>query len=172
MADFTIDYLQVKLEEKIPLSEQDIKHIGEQKRDFFKDTPGILLACTLLIMAVAYYFLHGEWTNLRYYHYIVFVLAGLALFSLLYLTIWLVFRNFRNNWERDIKNGKNKLSSVIISYHKTEHGEYIVTFAGRHKGEKIRMPVKKTDYYNYQIGTKVLVTYLKYSKEVLELTAI
>jgi hypothetical protein len=172
MKGFSIDYLQVKLQENIPLSNEEIKHIDKQRRDFFKNTSGILITCTLLIMAIAYYFLQNELTNFQYYHYFLFAFAGFALFSLFYLIVWLTFINFRNNWEKDITNGKNKLSSVIIGLHKTEYDEYIITFAGRHKGEKIKIPVKKSDYYNYQIGTKVVVTYLKYSKESLELTVI
>lgn len=172
MTDFSIDYLQVKLEENIPLSAEEIKQIDKQRREFFKNTPGMLLACTLLIIAIAYYFLQNEWINFQYYHYFLFALAGFTLFSFSYLIVWLTFRNFRNNWEKDITNGKNKLASVIIGLHKTEHDEYIITFAGRHKAEKIVIPVKKSDYYNYPIGTKVVITYLKYSKELLNLTAI
>lgn len=172
MTDIPIDYLQIKLQENIPLSDDEIKHIDKQRREFFKNTPGILFACTLLIMAIAYYFLQNEFSNSQYYGYILFASAGFALFGFSYLIIWLTFRNFKTNWEKDITNGKNKLSSVIINRHKTENDEYIVTFAGRHKDEKIRIPVKKVVYYNYPIGTKVLVTYLKYSNEVLELTEI
>ena len=81
----------------------------------------------------------------------------------------LTFINFKSNWKKDIANGKNKLSSVIISHHTTEY-EHMITFAGPHKGEKIRMPVKKEDYDHFKIGTKVHVIYLKYSKEVLVLS--
>lgn len=170
MTNSPIDYLQIKLQENIPLSEEEIKYIDKQRREFFKNTSGILLACTLLIMAIAYYFIRNEFSNFQYYHYVLFVFAGFALFSFFYFIIWLTLRNFKKNWEKDITNGKNKLSSVIISRHKTENDEYIITFAGRHKDEKIRIPVKKEDYYNCQIGAKVLVTYLKYSNEALEIT--
>ncbi|MRG45709.1 hypothetical protein GFS24_11320 [Chitinophaga sp. SYP-B3965] len=159
-----IDYLQINLQENIPLSDEEIKHIDKQRSEFFKNAPGVLLACTLLIMAIAYYFLQNEFSP------VWFVFAGLVLFGFFYLMIWLTFRYFKSNWKKDIANGKNKLSSVIINRHKTENDEYIFTFAGRHKAEKIKIPVKKADYYKYQPGTKVLVTYLKYSKEVLELT--
>ncbi|WP_436486531.1 hypothetical protein [Chitinophaga sp. ARDCPP14] len=169
MTHFPIDYFQVVLQENIPLSEDEIKHIDKQRSEFFKDAPGILMTATLFIMAIAYYFIQHE-INLQYYHYILFVFAGIAMFGLFYLFVWLTFRSFKNDWKKDIINGKNKLSSVIISRHKTENDEYIVTFAGRHKGEKFSLPVKKADYYHYPIGTKVLVSYLKYSKEVLEIT--
>jgi hypothetical protein len=172
MINIPIDYLQIKLQENIPLSDDEIKHIDKQRREFFKDIPGILLACTLLIMAIAYYFLQSEFSNFQYYGYILFAFAGLALFGFFYLMIWLIFIRFKNNWDKDIINGKNKLSSVIVNRHKTENDEYIITFAGQHKDEKIRIPVKKVEYYNYPIGTRVLVTYLKYSNEVLELTEI
>ncbi|MEZ2443494.1 hypothetical protein AB6805_17340 [Chitinophaga sp. RCC_12] len=169
MTHFRIDYSQVELQENIPLNEEEIKHIDKQQSEFFNDAPTILMTSTLFIMAIAYYFIQHE-INLQYYHYILFVFAGLALFGILYLFVWLTFRSFKNNWKKDILNGKNKLSSVIISRHKTENDEYIMTFAGRHKSEKFRFPVKKADYYQYPIETKVLVSYLKYSKEVLEIT--
>ncbi|SKD09068.1 hypothetical protein SAMN05660461_4947 [Chitinophaga ginsengisegetis] len=168
MTNIPIDYLQIVLQENIPLSDEEIAHIDKQRREFFKNTTGILMAGTLLIMAIAYYFIQNELINFRYY--VLFVFAGFAMFSFFYLIVWLTFRNFKKNWEKDIRHGKNKLSSVIISRHKTENDEYMLTFAGRHKGEKFRIPVKKADYYRYETGAKARVTYLKYSKEALELS--
>jgi hypothetical protein len=169
MTNFPVDYLRVELQENIPLSDEELQYLDKKQRAFFKDTPGILAACTLLILAIAYYFVQNEIAKFQYYHYILFVFAGFALFGFFYLIIWLTYKYFKKRWKKDIAHGKSKLWSVIIDRHKTENDEYIITFAGRNKNEKIRIPVKKVDYYNYPIGTKVCVTYLKYSNEAFEL---
>ena len=43
MTNLPIDYLQIKLQENIPLSEEEIKYIDKQRREFFKNASGILL---------------------------------------------------------------------------------------------------------------------------------
>jgi len=72
------------------------------------------------------------------------------------------------NWKKDKLNGKNKLTSVVINRDKTEHAEYL-TFAGPFKNEKIRIEVKQEDYNRYKAGSKVVVTYLKFSKKALKI---
>lgn len=60
--------------------------------------------------------------------------------------MWLIYKYFLKKWKKDIANGKNKLASIIIYRHKTENDEYIITFAGRNKHKKIRLPAEWTDY--------------------------
>ncbi|MBP2618773.1 hypothetical protein [Chryseobacterium jejuense] len=111
----------------------------------------------------------NEFKNFKYYHYILFIAAAVALYLFFLIIHWLIYQYFKGRWKKDIENGKNRLKSIIIPKHKTENDEYILTFAGCNNEEKIRLPVEKKVYYEYETGTKVMVTYLKYSKEVLSL---
>lgn len=64
---------------------------------------------------------------------------------------------------------KNKLSSIVIGFDTTEYGEYL-TFTGLAKKDKIRILVKKEDYFRYKPRTKVVVIYLKYSKTAISIS--
>lgn len=169
MTKVIIDYSQVHLQENIPLSEEEVNRIARHKRDFSKDFSGVVLAVMMIIMLMAAYFLKNEFKNFKYYHYILFIGVAVAFYLFFYLIHRLIYQYLKGRWKKDIKNGKNRLKSIIISKHKTEGDEYILTFAGCHKGDKIRLPVEKTAYYQYEKGARVMVTYLKYSKEVLTL---
>jgi len=164
-----IDYSQIFLQENIPLNEEEINKIADHKKDFFKDFSGAVIAVIIIVMLMAAFFLQNEFKNFKYYHYILFFGGAVALYLFFALIHWLLYQYFKGRWKKDLENGKNRLSSMVISRHKTENDEYMMTFAGRHKGEKIMLPVEKTVYYQYELGTKVMVTYLKYSKEILSL---
>ncbi|MEJ5105335.1 hypothetical protein [Chryseobacterium sp. MYb328] len=169
MTKVLIDYSQIHLQENIPLNEEELHRIAIHKRDFFKDFSGVVLAVIILVMLTGAYFLQNEFKNFKYYHYLLFFGVAVALYLFFLLMHWLLYQYFKGRWKKDIQNGKNRLESIIISKHKTEGDEYIITFAGCHKGKKIMLSVEKTDYDQYEIGTKVMVTYFKYSKEVLSL---
>ncbi|MEY8758815.1 hypothetical protein [Chryseobacterium tongliaoense] len=169
MADISIDYSQIQLQENIPLSEEEINRIAIQKRDFFKDTPGILLAGIIIIALIAAFVLKDEFINFKPYHYVAGICILMTFYFFCYFGIWLIYKYSVKNWEKDIKDGKNQLTSIVTYRHTTENDEYIITFAGRHKHEKIKLPVEKIYYNHYKIGTRVTVTYLKYSKIVLTL---
>ncbi|HCA06772.1 hypothetical protein [Chryseobacterium sp.] len=169
MAKTSIDYSQIELQEHIPLTEEEINSIADQKQDFFKHVPGVLILVILLMVLMACYLLKDKFHDFKYYHYLLFFGITLALYAFFYGIMYLVYIYFVKNWEKDIKSGKNRLTSFIISAHKTENDEYIITFSGRNRKEKIRLPVSKSDYLNYHVGTKVVVVYLKYSKTVISL---
>lgn len=169
MRKVLIDYSQIYLQENIPLNEEEVNIIVINKRDFFKNFSGVVIAVIMLMMLIAAYFLQNEFKNFKYYHYILFIAVAIALYLIFLIIHRLIYQYFKGRWKKDIENGKNKLRSVIISKHKTESDEYIITFAGCHKGEKIRLPVEKKDYDEYDMGTKVTVSYLKYSKKILSL---
>ncbi|PIF43157.1 hypothetical protein CLU96_0061 [Chryseobacterium sp. 52] len=169
MAETSIDYSQIELQEKIPLTEEERNTIAIQKQDFFKHVPGVLLSVILLMILIACYLLKDEFHDFKYYHYLLFFGVALALYAFFYCMMYLVYTYSVKNWEKDIQNGKNRLTSIIISRHETENDEYIITFSGRNRKEKIRLPVSKADYLNYHAGTKVVVIYLKYSKTVISL---
>lgn len=172
MTNVLIDYSQIHLQENIPLDEKDIRHIANHKKDFFKDFSGVVIAVIIIVMLMASYFLQNEFKNFKYYHYILFFCSAVALYLFFTLVHWLLYQYFKGRWKKDLENGKNRLSSIVISRHKTENDEYMMTFAGRHNSEKIRLPADKTDYYRFEPGTKVVVTYFKYSKEILSLESI
>ncbi|MCT2562876.1 hypothetical protein [Chryseobacterium herbae] len=169
MAENSIDYSQIKLQENIPLTEEERNTIAVQKQDFFKHVPGVLLLVIILMVLMACYLLKDEFHDFKYYHYLLFLGIALMLYAFFYGIMHLVYFYSVKNWEKDIQNGKNKLTSIIISRHKTENDEYIITFSGRNRKEKIRLPVSKDDYLGYNVGTKVVVVYLKYSKTVISL---
>lgn len=169
MGKVSIDYSQIQLEENIPLTDSELNNINVQRKGFFKDAPGILLAVMILIILIACYLLKDEFINFKYYHYILFFCVASALYAFFYLIMYLVYMYFVQNWEKDIRNGKNSLKSIITSQHTTENDEYIFTFSGRNKDEKIKLPVSKDDYLRYKTGMQVAVVYLKHSKVVLSL---
>lgn len=169
MTKVLIDYSQIYLRENIPLSEEEVNTIATHKRDFFKDFSGVVIAVIMITTLITAFFLKNEFKNFKYYHYILFIAAAVALYLFFLIIHWLIYQYVKGRWKKDIENGKNRLKSIIISKHKTEGDEYIITFAGCRQGEKIRLPVEEKDYYQYETGTKVTVTYLKYSKEVLSL---
>jgi len=163
-----MDNSEIQLQENIPLSDIDLKYIETQQKAFAKTLPTVFAICTLFTMGFISLCVKDNFINFNYYDYILFVGAGFAMFGFCYFIGWSLNRYDNYNWKKDKTYGKNKLTSVIISRDKTEYGEYL-TFAGRLKKDKIRLKVKQGDYDHYQIGTKVLVTYLKFSKEALEL---
>ncbi|WP_123947411.1 MnhB domain-containing protein [Chryseobacterium pennae] len=169
MTKVLIDYSQIHLQENIPLNEEELNRIAIHKRDFYKDFSGVVIAVIMIVMIMAGYFLKNEFKNFKYYHYLLFIGVAVALYLFFLLMHWLLCQYFKGRWKKDIKNGKNRLESIIISKHKTEGDEYIITFAGCHKGKKIRLPVEKTDYDQYEMGAKVVVNYFKYSQEVISL---
>ncbi|SDJ88810.1 hypothetical protein [Chryseobacterium jejuense] len=169
MTKVLIDYSQIYLQENIPLSEEEVNMIATHKKDFFKDFSGVVIAVIMITTLIAAFFLKNEFKNFKYYHYILFIAAAVSLYLFFLLIHWLIYQYVKGRWKKDLENGKNRLKSIIISKHKTEGDEYIITFAGCSKGEKIRLPVKKKVYDEYETGTKVMVTYFKYSKEVLSL---
>lgn len=125
---------------------------------------GILFLAIIAVLSVR----KETLDNLKYYDYIAFSCIGFLFFCFCYFFAWLADRYSKYNWKKDKLNGKNKLTSVVIKRDKTEHAEYL-TFSGPFKNEKIRIEVKPEDYDRYQIGSKVIVTYLKFSKQALEI---
>lgn len=161
----------IVLQENIPLSDSDLKLIETRLKSFKKVLPAILGGCTVLLMAFAAWCIGDTFAHLAYYEYILFAAAGLVMYAFCYGMAMLVHRYDIANWKKDKANGKNKLKSVVINRDKTEYGEYL-TFAGLAKEDKIRIKVDAKDYAVCQVGTKVSVTYLKFSKEALELVVV
>lgn len=168
MQDFLTDNSDIQLQENIPLSDQDLQHILIQQEALTKTVPIILGGATLFTMLLASLFIKDMFASFKYYDYILFAFGGLALFAFGYLISLIIITYDNRNWRKDKLNGKNKLKSVVINRDKTEYAEYL-TFAGPHINDKIRIRVKKEDYSRYEPGAKVLVTYLKYSREALEI---
>lgn len=162
-----IDNLEILLQENIPLNDEDLRHI-EMQQNIYKKIPIVLAFSTLFTMTFIALIIREDFSNFHYYDYILFVVSGFALFSFCYFIVWLLNRYDNSNWKKDKLNGKNRLTSIVINRDKSKYGEYL-TFAGKSKSNKIRIRVKQEDYPHYQIGTKVHVTYLKFSKEALGL---
>jgi hypothetical protein len=161
---------EIILQENIPLNDEDFKYFETQQKAY-KKTPIILSFCTLFTMTLIAWFIRDNFSSFHYYDYILFIAAGLALFAFGYFIAWLLNRYDNSNWKKDKSNGKSKLTSNVIKRDKTEYGEYL-TFAGKSKNDNLRIKVKQQDYSHYQIGTKVEVTYLKFSKVALNLIKI
>ncbi|MDW9382893.1 hypothetical protein [Chryseobacterium sp. JV558] len=169
MSDIQTDYPQLQLEENIPLSDEEIQKVETDQRKITQVAPAILGGCTLFVMALSAFFIKDDFSKFKYYDYILFAGAGLVLLGFAYLMYLLVTRYDRRNWKKDKISGKNKLSSIVIDSDTTEYGEYL-TFAGPAKNKKIRLLVTQEDYSRYKTGTKVVVTYLKYSKSVISIS--
>ncbi|WP_162799913.1 hypothetical protein [Pedobacter jeongneungensis] len=160
--------MEIRLEENIPLNDEDLKHIETQEKGVKNVLPFVLGGSISLLMAFTALLLKDHFADFKYYDYILFVGAGFAMYGFCYCFAWLVMSYDSANWKKDKAGGKNKLISVVINRDKTEHAEYL-TFAGPDKNGKIRIRVKPEDYSRYPIGTKVAVIYLKFSKEALAL---
>jgi len=161
--------MQIRLQENIPLTEEEIEQMETGQKAVMRIAVITLLAGMLFIGIIAALSVEKETLhNLKYYDYIAFTAIGLLMFSCCYCIAWLVDRYSKYNWKKDKLNGKNRLTSVVIGRDKTEYAEYL-TFSGRFKNEKIRIEVKQEDYNRYKIGSKVIVTYLKFSKMALDI---
>lgn len=169
MEDHQIDNSQIRLQENIPLSEEEVKQIETEQKKGMKVIVITLAVSILFIGIIAALSVDKEvFYTLKYYDYIVFVGIGLSLFVFCYSIAWLTDKYMRHNWKKDKLKGKNKLTTIVINRDKTEHAEYL-TFAGPLKNQKIRIEVKQEDYNRYKVGSKVIVTYLKFSKRALEI---
>lgn len=162
------DNFEVELQENIPLSDEDLQHILTAQRGFAKTIPIVLAGCTLFFMLFMSWLIRDKFATFKYYDYILFICAGLAMFGICYLMSLLVSTYDNRNWKKDKLNGKNRLRSVIINRDKTEYAEYL-TFAGKEAKDKIRIRVKEEDYSRLKVGAKIDITYLKYSREALKI---
>lgn len=170
MENHQIENSQIRLQENIPLTDDEIEQTEIDQKVFMRVAVITLVIGIFFLGIIAVLSVKKETLdNLKYYDYIAFSFIGLLFFSFCYLIAVLADRYNKYNWKKDKLNGKNKLTSVVINRDKTEHAEYL-TFAGPFRNEKIRIEVKQEDYNRYKIGSKVIVTYLKFSKKALEIT--
>lgn len=168
MENHQINYSQIRLQENIPLTEEEIRLMEEEQKGVMRMfvitfVIGILFIGIIGVLSVEKETLY----NLKYYDYIGFVGVGLILFVICFFIAWVADGYNIHNWEKDKSQGKNKLTSVVINRDKTEHAEYL-TFAGPLENQKIRIEVKQEDFSHYKIGAEVIVIYLKYSRRAIE----
>ncbi|MEJ2901135.1 hypothetical protein [Pedobacter panaciterrae] len=164
-----IENSQIRLQENIPLTEEEIKEMEIGQKATMRIVTITIIVGILFLGIIAVLSVEKETLdNLKYYDYIAFSCIALLFFSFCYFIAMLADRYNKYNWKKDKLNGKNKLTSVVINRDKTEHAEYL-TFAGPFKNEKIRIEVKQEDYNRYKAGSKVVVTYLKFSKKALKI---
>ncbi|RXM53396.1 MULTISPECIES: hypothetical protein [unclassified Chryseobacterium] len=161
---------KIQLQENIPFSTEEIKRIEAELKGFRKMISVILAFATVLVMGFIAFLMRDSQTQFKYYDYLLFVAGGFALFGFCYLIAQLVVWYDAANWKKDKVIGKNKLVSIVVGRDETEYGKYL-TFAGITGADKIRLRVKPEYYSHYPIGTKLSVTYLKFSKEVLYIQA-
>jgi len=159
-----IEDFKTKLLENIPLTNEEIGDMESRLNSFKAKMKVILSFTTVLVMVFVSFLIKDNFKTFRYYDYILFAVAGFALFGLGYLMGQLVLWYDTANW-------KNELVSIVINRDKTEYGEYF-TFAGANKNEKIRIKVAQEDYSRYAIGDRLSVIYLKFSKEALKINPI
>lgn len=162
------DDFKIQLQENLPFSSAEIEDIERKLKGFRKIIFIVIASATLLVMGFIVFLMKNSLAKFRYYDYLLFVAAGFALFGFCYLIGCLVLWYDTANWKKDKRIGKNKLLSIVIDQDTTEYGEYL-TFAGIGENDKIRLKVKSEDYSRYPKGTRLSVTYLKFSKEVLEI---
>jgi len=163
-----IEDFKTKLLENIPLTNEEIGDMESRLNSFKAKITIILSFATVLVMVFVSFLIKDNFKTFKYYDYILFAMAGFALFGLGYLMGQLVLWYDTANWKKDKAAGKNELVGIIINRDKTEYGEYF-TFAGANKNEKIRIKVAQEDYSRYAIGDRLSVIYLKFSKEALKI---
>jgi hypothetical protein len=169
MKEHRIDISQIHLQENIPLTEEEIRQFETTQKTALKIAVITITIAIPLLGAIAALSAKKETLyNLKYYDYVLFAGVGLFLFAFFYFMAWLADKFSKHNWQKDKLNGKSKLTSVVVNRHKTEDGQYL-TFAGPSENKKIRIEVEQADYNRYKIGSKVTVTYLKYSRKSLEI---
>ena len=170
MENHQIENSHVQLRENIPLTDAEIQQLDKGQKAVMGVVVTTIVIGMFFIGIIAVFSVEKETLdNLKYDDYIAFFCIGLLFFSFCYVIAWLANRYNQHNWKKDKINGKNKLTSVVINRDQTEHAEYL-TFAGPQKNGKIRIEVKQEDYNRFQIGSKVMVTYLKFSKKALEIS--
>lgn len=151
---------EIRLQENIPLSNEDIAYIESEKKVF--DTawiiPVVVTLFSIIIMA-------SKKTQDD-----VFFTVVLIVFAASYLPIWLILKHHKANFEKDKRYGKNKLTTVVLHSYEEENGHCFVTFAGQ--DQKYEITLKVEDSHRYPAGTKVMVTYLKFSREALKVVKI
>lgn len=167
--DHITSILEIELQENIPLTEDEITEIEKGFKLMMKIIT-ITIAMTLVLLGIiaAMCTTKENLNSLKYYDYFGFAMVGLLLFAFSYFIAWCADRYNKHNWKKDKLIGKNRLMSVVIGRDKTEHAEYL-TFAGPVTNEKIRIEVKQEEYSRYKIGSRVIVTYLKFSKRALDI---
>lgn len=158
---------EVRLEENIPLTGDEINEMERGHKAMLRMialtiTLGMVFMGVIAVFSVKKETLDG----LDYEDYFAFLCVGLLFFCFCYLMAWLCVQYFRHNWKKDKSSGKSRLSTVVVDRDKTEHAEYL-TFEG--PAGKIRIEVDLEDYQRYPVGSKVLVTYLKFSKKALNI---
>ena len=170
MEDHQIDKLQIQLQQNIPLREEEIMEM-ERGHKVMMRIIAVTIAVSMVLMGLIAVFAVKKETleGLGYEDYFAFVCGGVSFFCFCYLIAWLCVQYSRYNWRKDKLKGKNRLTSVVVDRDKTEHAEYL-TFLGPADNERIRIEVDLEDYNRYKIGSRVIVTYLKFSKKVLEIT--
>ncbi len=168
---YMIENVEALLQEGIAFTDKEVAYLKAQQTQAAKAVPLILGICTLAVMTFMAYCIMDSFSRLSYSDFILFALAGMALYGFCYLVFWLLRKYDNANLERDIKQGKSILTSIVIGRDKTEYGTYL-TFAGPDNNNRIRITVTPSAYNNHQVGTKVMVTYLKFSKRALEIVEV
>jgi len=165
-----MDKSLIRLQENIPLTEGEIKEIEQGHKGVLR-VVAVTIALSMVFMGLIAIFSVKKETldGLGYKDYFAFFCLGLSFFCFCYLMAWLCVLYFRYNWRKDKLRGKNRLVSVVIDRDKTEHAEYL-TFSGPADQAKIRIEVDMEDYHRYPVGSKVIVTYLKFSRKALEIS--
>lgn len=160
MSDLSIDYSKIEVKENIPLTNDDIMIFEKKQKKGRRTKPLIIIISSLLILCITYYALEEKSTRFKG----DILIAGFVLCGIGYLRYLLLRSLDKANLQKDIKKGKTKLISILINKYTTRYGFYF-TFAGKNKDEKINMNVNYQEYNAYQIGQKLIVTYLPHSKE-------
>lgn len=159
---------ELRLEENIPLTVDEIKEIERGHKSVLRAVVVTILVSMVFMGMIGVFSVSKETLDgLGYEDYFAFFCVGFLFFCFCYLMAWFCVAYFRYNWKKDKVIGKNRLVSVVVDRDKTEHGEYL-TFAGP-EHEKIRIEVDLEDYQRYPLGSKVLVTYLKFSRKAIDI---
>lgn len=164
MKEIPLDYSQIYIQENIRLTQEYMDYIADYKHGLSITTFSIPGTMAIILTPIFFFcFYESIDHKVRTFLYLL-----IGIFTVLYILYRWAYSCDLKLWEKDIKNGKNKLTSIVL--YRNDDDEYSLTFAAWNKKEtNIRLIVTKEEYLRYSVGTKVVVTYLKYRKDVLSI---
>lgn len=167
MNEIPIDYSLIKLQENIPLTDIEIETFEAEDKKNKAEIAGIVLIPVVILIFLLSFIMENYKDK-----FLFVILTGLVLFGILFGIINLIINYNTKRWQKDKKLGKHILESIVIDKQNIEDNATTITFSGVKKGSKIKLHIDRDDYDKYPIGAKVIVTYLKYRKEILNITLI
>jgi hypothetical protein len=164
-------YNEFKVIENKPLTDTEVLQLEKDQKLNSKTLMlfafvSVLCVTLLIVIALIKNQISLNESDYSFLFYVVLTLA-LCVFVVFGLIVGLDKRNLG----KDKLNGKITVETVMVYGTRSRYGQYLL-FAGKNKKDTIRLEVTNDVFKKYQIGTKVIITYLHFSKKLLEISEI